>query len=354
MAEHIVDRPPGNGNEAGGTECRIGDLPGHDDLGVSRQALLEANGFVTVSKDLVLPEIPWLVDGLWPRNAVGFFAGPPKSGKTWLALEMAACIAAGLQFLERPITDPGEVLYYLGEDNPEDVINLRIDLLLRARGLDRDALGARLHVSQMPVNLESRREHERIVKLVHATKPRLVVFDPLARFLDRADENSATEMRPVTNFARHTLTRELETSVLIVHHSNKAGEGLRGTGDLRAVSEVTLTFGERRRDGKANVRTELRRTRAPEPFDLQVEEKNGGIVLTVHDTRLDPGKVAEAKEVLMKGGTDGKSDRDLKDLLHVGVDKARALARAAGARKTKGGSWVLPEAFGSVALDAKP
>ena len=37
----------------------------------------------------------WLIERLWTHQAVGIIGGSPKSGKTWLALEMAVSIASG-------------------------------------------------------------------------------------------------------------------------------------------------------------------------------------------------------------------------------------------------------------------
>ena len=57
----------------------------------------------------------WLVDALWSQQAVGFVAGQPKLGKTWLALS----VATGTPCLDTyPVHDPGDVLLYLAEDPP--------------------------------------------------------------------------------------------------------------------------------------------------------------------------------------------------------------------------------------------
>ena len=37
-------------------------------------------------------QTPWLVEALWSRAAVGFVAGQPKLGKTWLALDLALSV----------------------------------------------------------------------------------------------------------------------------------------------------------------------------------------------------------------------------------------------------------------------
>src|SRR5262245_4264602 len=64
----------------------------------------------------------WLVEGLWTRAAVGFIAGIPKLGKTWLGLDLALSVATGTPCLGRyEVAAPGDALVYLAEDHPTEV-----------------------------------------------------------------------------------------------------------------------------------------------------------------------------------------------------------------------------------------
>jgi len=65
---------------------------------------------------VVLPEPRCAVDGLLPEG-LGFFAGSPKLGKSWLALGLGIAIAAGGHALGKIPVEPGEVLYLALEDN---------------------------------------------------------------------------------------------------------------------------------------------------------------------------------------------------------------------------------------------
>ena len=50
----------------------------------------------------------WLIDGLWGRQAVGIVGGEPKCGKSFLALDLAVAVAAGVPCLRRFAADqPG-------------------------------------------------------------------------------------------------------------------------------------------------------------------------------------------------------------------------------------------------------
>jgi hypothetical protein len=82
----------------------------------------------------------WLVHDLWGSGAVGVIGGPPKSCKSWLALELAVAVASGRPCLGRfPVPLPGPVLLYAAEDTPHQV-RQRIQQLCQARGASLDTL----------------------------------------------------------------------------------------------------------------------------------------------------------------------------------------------------------------------
>ena len=54
---------------------------------------------------------PWLIEPLWTSGAVGLIGGAPKSGKTWLALELAVAVGSGCRCLGHfAVGRPGTVL----------------------------------------------------------------------------------------------------------------------------------------------------------------------------------------------------------------------------------------------------
>jgi AAA domain len=54
--------------------------------------------------------IQYIVDGLLPTGSLNMLAGKPKSGKSTLVRQLAACVASGDDFLGRTTTK-GNVLY---------------------------------------------------------------------------------------------------------------------------------------------------------------------------------------------------------------------------------------------------
>ena len=64
---------------------------------------------------LELPEPKWVVPGLLSEG-LNLLAGPPKAGKSWLALNLAVTVAAGGMVLGQHQATPGNVLYISLED----------------------------------------------------------------------------------------------------------------------------------------------------------------------------------------------------------------------------------------------
>ena len=139
-------------------------------------------------------EQQWLVDGLWARQAVGIVGGEPKCGKSFLALELAVAVAAGVPCLRRFTTaQPGPVLMFAAEDAGH-VVRTRLAGIARAAGAAFDTLD--IAVIDVPtLRLDHRLDRQRLLETVERIGPRLLVLDPLVR-LHGVDENTVAEVAP--------------------------------------------------------------------------------------------------------------------------------------------------------------
>jgi hypothetical protein len=196
--------------------------------------------------DIVTEENPrrWLIDPLWGASAVGVIGGPPKCSKTWLALDISLSVATGTACLDRyEVPLPGPVLVYLAEDSLA-VVRERVEGIARHRGLRLDSVP--LHVITAPVLRLDRQPHRtQLLETARRLRPRLVLLDPLVR-LHGIDENHAGEVAQLLAYFR-SLQRELDLSVILVHHTRKsaaggaaAGLGLRGSSDIHAFGDSNL------------------------------------------------------------------------------------------------------------------
>ena len=220
------------------------------------------------------PERQWLVDGLWGRQAVGIVGGEPKCGKSFLALDLAVAVAAGVPCLRRfPAAQPGPVLMFAAEDAGH-IVRRRLQGIAAAAGADFEALD--IAVIDVPVlRLDHRPDRQRLVETVERHAPRLLVLDPLVR-LHGVDENAVAEIAPILGFLRD-VQRRSGAAVLLVHHARKSGssrpgQALRGSSELHAWGDSNLYL--RRRDGKIVMTVEHRA--APGLADVGIELADDG------------------------------------------------------------------------------
>jgi hypothetical protein len=186
----------------------------------------------------------WLVEQLWGDSSVGVIGGAPKCAKTWLGLELALSVATGTACLGRyAVPRPGPVLIYLAEDALA-VVRERVEGMARHRGLQ--LAGVEIHVITAPALRLDRPPHRnRLLETAKRLQPRLLLLDPLVR-LHGVDENNAGEVAELLAYFR-LLQRQLDLSVILVHHTRKnvaggvaAGQGLRGSSDLHAFGDSNL------------------------------------------------------------------------------------------------------------------
>lgn len=186
----------------------------------------------------------WLIDPLWGASAVGVIGGAPKCSKTWLALDMALSVATGTACLNRyAVPKAGPVLVYLAEDSLP-VVRERVEGMARNRGLDLQSIP--MHVITTPVlRLDLGPHRGQLLQTARQLRPRLVLLDPLVR-LHGIDENNAGEVAGLLAYFR-ALQRDLDLSVVLVHHTRKngatgvaAGQGLRGSSDIHAFGDSNL------------------------------------------------------------------------------------------------------------------
>jgi AAA domain len=266
----------------------------------------------------------WLVEGLWGARSVGVIGGAPKCAKTWLGLDMALSVATGTACLGKyAVPEPGPVLVYLAEDALL-AVRERVEGMARHRGLD--VAGVAIHVITAPVlRLDRGPDRTRLLETTKRLRPRLLVLDPLVR-LHGIDENNAGEVAELLAYFR-SLQRQLELSVLLVHHTRKnavggvaAGQGLRGSSDIHAFGDSNLYL--RRTREHLVLSSEHRAAPASAPVYLDL------VATDAETAHLEV--VAELQDGWTRLTVDGKRrslEESVLDLLAKGVVLTRAKLR---------------------------
>ena len=160
--------------------------------------------------------IDYLVDGLLTPGLY-VLAGPPKSGKSWLALWLCLCIARGQPLWEFAVQN-GEVLCLSLEDNKQRLQNRLLDLL----GED-DALETPVHfLLELDAEADLLTQLHTFVDAHPAVK--LIVIDTLQKVRPRSgsDYSYAADYQIIGELKRFADQHEL--CVLVIHHTRKQGD----------------------------------------------------------------------------------------------------------------------------------
>lgn len=241
----------------------------------------------------------WMIEELWGASCVGLVGGAPKCCKSWTALEMAVSVASGTPCFGRYVVpERGKALLYLAEDSLP-VIRERVSALAAHRGLAIDALDVHvIRVASMRLDLAA--DQARLQETARELRPKLLVLDPLVR-IHRIDENDASQVSALLSYLRG-LQRELDLSVVLVHHTRKnhspglqAGQGLRGSGDFHAWSDSALYL--RKVRGALVLTIEHRAAASPDPVGLRLVTDGIGPHLEVVEGSL-PGDGEESRQPL--------------------------------------------------------
>ena len=246
-----------------------------------------------------LPRPEWLVEDLLPAPSLGFLYGPPKTGKSFAAIDLACSVASGRPWCGKP-TRRGKVLYVVGE-GVSGVVS-RQDAWSAYNGVT-DLEDMIWHPGA--VNLASHEQATALAELAAEEGVALVVIDTLARCTAGADENSTKEMGLFVE-ACDRVRDASGAAVIVVHHSGKdKAKGMRGATALLGAADVVLEVS----GGTGRVRLEVTDAKDfPSGFAVTfgMEQVGESIVLvegTSGDARAASAKASEALAALAEAAT---------------------------------------------------
>lgn len=186
--------------------------------------------------------IQWLLKGILPRQGVAIIYGPPKSGKSFVALDLSARLACALPWFNvRTPKEPLGTLLLLGEG--AGTVRTRLAAFKTANASPTPPLAW-----AMVANLASAAGIATARGIIgetakgmaeRGTRLGLIVVDTLASALGLEDENSAPQVTAALK-ALEALAVEFDVAVLGIHHAGKSGQD-RGSSAFRAACDVMLS-----------------------------------------------------------------------------------------------------------------
>src|SRR5215470_3275241 len=228
------------------------------------------------------PELRWLVAQLWSQDAVGIVGGEPKCCKSFLALDLAVAVAAGLPCLRRfAVTHPGRVLLYAAED-AHPIVRRRLHGIAAAAGVNLRDLDIQV-ITAPTLRLDLAADRVALQEAVARLQPRLLILDPFVR-LHRIDENASGEVAPLLAYLR-ALQRRYALAVVVVHHAKKGaaqargGQALRGSSELHACGDSNLYL--RRQGDDLTLTIEHRAAPSQKPMKIELAQAGEALALQV-------------------------------------------------------------------------
>lgn len=186
--------------------------------------------------------VNWLVEGVIPEKSFVALYGPPASFKSFIAMDIAECIASGRDWLGNKINGTGPVLYIAGEGHGG--IGARIAAIKQHHNTPDEA---QVYVVRSQINLRS--SVDDFTNLILAIDElvqglgvdlRMIVIDTLARAFGGGNENSSDDMGAFIQVTGKIQNR-YNCSLMLLHHAGKdTTKGLRGHSSLLGAVDTQM------------------------------------------------------------------------------------------------------------------
>ncbi len=173
--------------------------------------------------DVEAEEVEWIWPGRLARGKPTLLAGDPGLGKTWAALDVAACISSGRPLPTGEVYGPGSIIIVTAEDDAADTLRPRLE----AAGADL----ARIHVLDGIIEKGKERSFsladipQLAKKIDEIGDVVLVIIDPISAYMgEGTDSHRNTDVRfllgPLSQLAQRT-----RVALLAITHLSKGNVG---------------------------------------------------------------------------------------------------------------------------------
>ena len=200
---------------------------------------------------LKLPPAEWLIDRHFGKRSLSMLFGESNCGKSFVALDMAFCVATGKRYLDKYEVRQGPVFYVASEGAP----GYKARAMAWQREHDRKPLPNMFELIDKRYPMPEAGAANEIIKDATAGvgKPALVVIDTVNRNFGAGVENDAADMTKFISSA-DTIAEHFDCCVLLVHHTGKdAAKGARGHSSLHAACDSIFKISGGPKEGNVNI-----------------------------------------------------------------------------------------------------
>jgi hypothetical protein len=184
----------------------------------------------------------WLIDKCLTESSLAFMFGNPATGKSLIAMDMAFCIAHGIDWHGHPV-EQGTVIYIAGEGFAG--LQKRVQGLCLKYEIDSPI---NFYISNQAIDLNSKDSMNELAEILpEGCEIKLIIIDTLNRNCS-ADENSAKEMSKIIRYC-DILKESTGASILVIHHSGHSTDNrVRGSSSIKGAVDIEFMISKKESD----------------------------------------------------------------------------------------------------------
>lgn len=287
----------------------------------------------------VFPALRWAVPGVIPEG-FGLLVGPPKLGKSWLALGVGLSVAVGGKAFGHVDVGPARPVLYLALEDGDRRLQSRCRTLLAGEPIPANLT----YATKCPTN--------DVVALIdawlaqHGDQNPLVMLDTLGKVTPPALPGESAYARDyrVGGHLKNLTDRYPGTTLLVVHHTRKGAgddwmDSTSGTQGLNGSADFTIALTRARNDEQAVLKVTGRDVRENE-YAMTVTDGAWALVGRTLDEAADEARTMRttvgvgddmARVVeLVNNSPNGVRAADVAHALDIDAGKARQYLHRAG------------------------
>lgn len=307
--------------------------------------------------------VRWAVKGIIPEQGVGFFYGASQAFKSFITLDYCLHRAYGMKWLGRKTKQAVPV--YLAAEGGAGFMR-RIEAWHKARGMDWRRCPMRVVI--VPLTLRTQAKTLREAILATHVQPGDVIVDTMSQTFT-GNENSNDEVADWLRVLSLELRDALACTVTVVHHTGKAGEGLRGASAMFNNTDFVLGV---QRDGKELLATvdfeKVKDAERPDAqtFELSVQQlgkdEDGDVITSLAARHINSAEAlveAHKREagagrggrnmLLVSLAHSGMQERELRKAFYDAIPEADAEARKKAFYRAR--DWAVKAGYFEIAGD---
>ena len=206
-----------------------------------------------------IPEPEWIIEDIMEKDSVIDIYGAPKSGKSFVAIDMALCSSLGIPWHTHK-TEQTPIIYLAGEG--QRGIARRVQAWEHYYG--HNLLDAQMFVSDRGVRFLDEKDHQNLIDHIHQVADEFgdigcLYVDTLARNFGAGNENSTEDMNKFIERVDH-LKSEFSCCIALIHHTGHSSSGrARGSSVLPAAVDAEFAV-KRPKDEGEEMRVEFTQT----------------------------------------------------------------------------------------------